>query len=257
MLNIKQYAAQYAKWHAKYEKKLLATFYSAIAESIKPVLSSLDVNDVRRDVWREAYIKAYKITGVWFARQEYLQLKRNNTKFDVISFLNDLFAQRMAAYGAQVAFYFETDLTETTQEQIRRALSDAAAQGLTNQATARLIASYTVGVIGRNRAALIARTEVTTASNLAKIEGAKEYFKEIGETGGYKMWISRADSKVRPDHVSVNETAVPFNEPFDVGGFEGQQPGDPKLPAKERVRCRCTFVTLSAAGYRRRFGNGS
>jgi hypothetical protein len=254
--NERRYALAYAKQHAIWERKLMPIFYRAIYECVKPVLSTFNPHDARTDVWQTAYKKAYKLIGVSAARNEYLYLKRNNTKADIISFLNDLFAQRMSAYGALVGFDFQTDLTATTQDQIRKALEEAGRTFATNSQTARLIRQYTLGDIGKARALLIARTETTTASNLAKIEGAKEYFSEVGETTGYKMWITRMDGKERHDHMVINETAVPFNSVFDVGGFDGNVPGDPKLPGKERIRCRCTFVTLTAAGYRRRFGGG-
>ena len=252
--NERRYALAYATQHAVWERKVMPIFYRALADSLMPVLRTLNPLDLRRDVWQPAYVKAYKLIGVQAARKEYQYLKRNEQKDDVISFLNQLFADRMAAYGATVGFDFENDLSDTTIEQIRKALEEAGRAAATNSQTARLIRDYTLGDIGKKRALLIARTETTTASNLAKIEGAKEYFKEIGESEGYKMWITRMDGKERHDHAEVNETAVTFSSQFDVGGFNATAPGDPKLPGKERIRCRCTFVTLSAAGYRRRFG---
>jgi len=250
----RRYAEAYAKQHAIWERKVMPIFYKALAQSVLPVIKSLDVNKLNHDVWQEAYVKAYRLIGVQAANKEYQYLKRNNIKADFLTFLNDLFAANMSAYGATVAFNFSNDLNQTTIEQIQAALAEAGRIYATNTQTAALIRQYTLGDIGKQRALLIARTETTTASNFAKIEGAKEYFKEIGESKGYKMWITRLDGKERHDHMVINETAVPFNSEFNVGGFNGNVPGDPKLPGKERIRCRCTFVTLSAAGYRRRFG---
>jgi hypothetical protein len=255
-MDVAKYAADYAKQHAYYEKRVAPIFYRALADSVLPVIQTLNPNNLRKDVWQPAYKRAYKLVGQSAAMREYKFLKRTNQKDDIVSFLNDLFAQRMSAYGVQIGFNWENELTDTTLTQIQKAFADAGLGSYSNRQTADLIYKYTLGVIGRNRSMLIARTETTTATNYAKIEGAKEYFKEIGEADGYKMWISRNDSHVRHDHILVNETAVPFNSTFDVGGFDALVPGDPSLPGKERIQCRCTFVSLSAAGYRRRFGKG-
>ena len=251
-MNIRQYQKEYDRLHARLEKKVGPVFYKAIADSVAPVLLSLNPDDVLQAPWMEAYKKAYA-TYTIAAQYEYQQLQKENPTKGILDFFNEQWRLLMIKYGNNVAFDFVTELTETTKNQIRKALAQGAEDYATNSQLARLIRQFTLGVIGKQRALLIARTETTTGTNLAKIEGAKSYFNEIGEANGYKMWISRADAHVRHDHMIVNETSVPFDEDFTVGGFLGNVPGDPKLPAKERIRCRCTFVTLSQAGYNRRF----
>lgn len=257
-MNIRQYRIEYARRHHNWERRVRGIFYRALAASVKPAIASLQSGSVSQTPWINAYKKAYALIGKEAARFEYKNLKSENpikAEGDAISFFDEQWRLFMERYGSEVALDIITDLDAYTRSRVEKALADSFAQGLTNSQTARLIQQYALGKEGRLRALRIARTETTTAANRAKELGADTYFKEIGETQGYKMWISRADAKVRHDHSSVNETAVHFDEPFNVGGFEGNLPGDPKLPAKERVNCRCTFVALSAAGYRRRFGN--
>jgi len=254
-VDIRQYQKEFDRLHARLERKVAPIFHKALITTVTPVLSSLNENDLLIEPWIVAYRKVYESFTI-AAKKEYQQLKRENpTKDDisVVDFFNEQWRLIMQKYGNDIGWDFATDLNDTTIKQIRKAIAEGNAEYATNTQLARLIKEYTLGLIGKQRSLLIARTETTTGTNLAKIEGAKTYFKEIGESQGYKMWISRADSHVRHDHVTVNETAVPFEDNFIVGGFEAIVPGDPKLPAKERIRCRCTFVSLSQAGYNRRF----
>lgn len=252
-----QYAKQYARYHAAFEKKSYPIFLKALKDSLRVVVETLNPNDIDEGVWLSAYRRVYKAVGQLSAKREFIhQRSQNPVKADdPITFYNELFGQIMEQYGYRVGMDFKGKLTETTLEQVSKALADAGAQALTRNQTARLIYEYTLGVVGRSRAMLIARTEVTTASNLGKVEGAKAYFKEIGETGGYKLWLTRLDGKERHTHQEANNEAVPFDEKFTVGGEEANAPGDPELSASERVRCRCTFVALSERQYRRRLGS--
>lgn len=252
-MDIRKYAAQYAQWHAQWERKVQPIFYRALVNSIKPVIENLDITYLNRDVWQDAYKKAYRLIGVQAGRREYQNIKTTSGK-DIASFFNEVFANDMASYGALVAFNFSNDLNQTTTEQIQKALVFAAENYYTRSQTARLIYEYTLGKIGRARALLIARTETTTASNYAKLKGAKEYLKEIGASTGYKMWITRLDGRERHDHAIANNEAVLIDDKFEVGGEFCNTPGDANLSGKQRIRCRCTFVTLSEAGYWRRFG---
>lgn len=249
----RQYAKLYARQHAIYERKIVPLFYAAIKASIQPVLNSLNPNDVKQNVWLEPYKQAYKLATP-FAAREYRWLKQFKAD-SPIAFFNEIWRQAMEQYGLQVNLEFSKDLTDTTKEQIIRSIAEANAQLLSRTQTARLIEQYTLGEIGRNRSLLIARTEATTASNKAKQLGAESYFKELGQTNWYKMWVTRVDGRERPDHLHADGEIVASNEKFEVGGFAMDIPGDPKAPAKERVRCRCTTVNLSERQYQRRLGN--
>jgi len=235
------------------ERKLAPIFYKALAQTVAPALISLNPDSVLQAPWIAAYKRAYSMLTV-FSKQEYLQLKSENPTKAEVSFFDEQWRLLMEKYGNDIAFDFATELNETTINQIRRAIAEGNADFATNSQLARLIRQYTLGDIGKVRSLLIARTETTTGANKAKEIAARSYFDEIGEESGYKLWITRMDGHERHDHAIVNNTAVPFDDEFTVGGFKGNLPGDPKLPAKERVRCRCTFVSLTERGYRKRFG---
>jgi len=244
------YARRYARQHRIYERKIAPIFYDALRRSVQVAIQTLDPNDVDSGVWIKAYQDAYELA--WpFARREYNHLKR--VKADLpVAFFNEVWRQAMIAYGFRVNLAFSLDLTETTKQQIIKAIAEANELTLSRTQTARLIEKYTLGVIGRNRSLLIARTEATTASNQAKQIGAASYFEEIGEAKWYKMWITRLDGREREDHKVVDSKMVLNTDNFTVGGFQMEIPGDPTAPAKERVRCRCTTVNLSERQYQRR-----
>ena len=97
--------------------------------------------------------------------------------------------------------------------------------------------------LGPVRADRIARTEATRAFN-AGVQAAAEVI-----TGPdrplVKQWLTRLDEKVRKTHKKANGQIQLLGDPFDVGGFPMQYPGDPAAPADETVNCRCILKTAA------------
>lgn len=90
------------------------------------------------------------------------------------------------------------------------------------------------------RAQTIARTESLRAANL----GAHESFRQLAEDSDLitpdmltKKWITAGDDRVRLDHRAVPKAAIPFNQPFIVGGVAVMYP--PHGP-----NCRCVSSYL-------------
>lgn len=89
----------------------------------------------------------------------------------------------------------------------------------------------------------IARTETTTATNLATYLAAENSEYELQKT-----WISAQDNRTRRppkspfDHLDMNGVTVDANRPFFVGGEELQYPGDPKGASGNIINCRCKVV---------------
>lgn len=59
-----------------------------------------------------------------------------------------------------------------------------------------------------------------------------------------KMWQSMEDAKVRPTHAAVNQTRIPKDDFFIVGGFPMRYPGDSLAPPQEVANCRCVCIYL-------------
>lgn len=93
------------------------------------------------------------------------------------------------------------------------------------------------------RARLIARTEMVTASNQASYLDAAKHGLLMK-----KRWLSAKDSRVRMSHNIINGTLIDMEDYFTVGnskilipGARLQQNGLP-TPAKEIVNCRCVVL---------------
>jgi hypothetical protein len=75
-------------------------------------------------------------------------------------------------------------------------------------------------------------TETGIASELAQAET----YRRNGV--GSKRWNIQ-DVNTRDAHLALSGVVIAMADQFDVGGFEGDHPLDPKLPASELVNCHC------------------
>jgi len=98
------------------------------------------------------------------------------------------------------------------------------------------------------RARMIARTEVHGARNTVAMGTMQRFESAYGIPSGVmrKEWQATEDPRTRPTHHEADKQTVPFTEPFTVGGFPLQFPGDPTGPASEVINCRCaTFAVFN------------
>ena len=102
------------------------------------------------------------------------------------------------------------------------------------------------------RAVRIVRTEVIAASNWASQQGAEQTAEDYG-IELEKEWLATPDSRVRDSHSAADGQRVGLRDPFTVGGYSAQYPGDPSLPASERVQCRCAVAHVPVEGRRASF----
>lgn len=158
--------------------------------------------------------------------------------------------QRVQKGGGQMGFsdrivsfmqrYFGFDLlndaegiTQTTIRLIQEVLSEAAIEGWSfDEIVSKLEAPDFTAI----RARLIARTETVGAANAASLVNAKD----SGATS--KIWISARDSRVRMHHAEVNQTIIPIDAKFNVGGYQMSYPGDKAGGASEVCNCRCVIA---------------
>lgn len=95
--------------------------------------------------------------------------------------------------------------------------------------------------IGRNRAALIARTETHNASGFAQ----HNYHQDLSKNGIQmaKQWVATLDQRTRSSHATMNGTQVLMDEPFLMpNGREMQYVGDSNGGAANVINCRCVIV---------------
>lgn len=112
--------------------------------------------------------------------------------------------------------------------------------------------SETVPGLNRNRADMIARTEVGRAIHAGTFVGAyKSPFQK------QKMWVAAKDNRTRgnpfkgqkdkADHWHLDGQTVDFNDKFvdSRSGSELDHPHDPQAKAVDVIRCRCTFAVIN------------
>ena len=125
-------------------------------------------------------------------------------------------------------------ITTTTREQIMAQIAIGQAEGLGQREIAKII-SNNAPTIGRQRGALIARTETHGAGNY----GAKKQAESTG-LNMRREWIA-ADNpgRTRDAHEDANEQIVDMDQPFIVDGESLDYPGDPSGSAANVINCRC------------------
>jgi hypothetical protein len=131
------------------------------------------------------------------------------------------------------------NISDTSQKIIRNIVLGGLNEGLGTLEIARNI-EESITVIFRNRAKLIARTEMAVATNVAAMESSKssDFMYE-------KKWIPATDNRTRPDHAAMlNKPWIPFDQDFVVGGYDMAQPADSSknAPASQICNCRCKVV---------------
>jgi|GEM_PF-4435698 len=247
------------RFHAKAEKELFTVFRKALLSSIAPVikyaenngLNNIPVNGlVNRNVWIVPYQNAYAKQGMQMAKIEYYRQKSlTPSKASAIDFLVDIWSGILKEYALTYTYGIQRELNETTVKMIQAALGDVAELDMDRTGRLRLFIKVLKDRV-KNRAANISRTEVTTLANLGKSVAAQSWVDEQGGRG-YHVWLGRNDEKERPDHLHTNNTILPLEENYIVGGEQAIRPGDVNLSQKQRIRCRCTQSIMTANRYNR------
>lgn len=89
----------------------------------------------------------------------------------------------------------------------------------------------------------IARTEALKALNAGRDEGLQQLIDRGDITAEQVMqtWDATEDMRTRSSHSAADGQTVPRGQPFIVGGYEMDFPGDTSrgAPARETINCRC------------------
>lgn len=94
-----------------------------------------------------------------------------------------------------------------------------------------------------NRATVVARTETIGALNSGRYDAFRAFAEQDG--GQFeKVWLSTLGPRTRASHVQADGQRVGLDDPFVVGGFSLQFPGDPEGPPQEVIQCRCDMLLV-------------
>jgi uncharacterized protein with gpF-like domain len=91
------------------------------------------------------------------------------------------------------------------------------------------------------RARTIAVTEANRANN-AGAYAAGLQSESIEGIGLRKRWLATNDRRTRHDHRAADGQQQSLRQPFMVGGWPLQFPGDPTGPPEQVIWCRCALV---------------
>jgi len=125
------------------------------------------------------------------------------------------------------------NITETTREMLRNRIFKGVSENKTLQEIRREIVT---DQINRTRANVITRTEVITVTGYGKQSVALN-----APILMRKQWATVLDGRERKTHELMNGEQRDLTERYSNGAM---YPGDPDLPAKERIQCRCTEIYI-------------
>ena len=137
-------------------------------------------------------------------------------------------------------------IPEEVFDDIRRELIEGHNQGDSTKTIADKI-DRVLNVTGsenwRNRAQVIAVTEVNGALNAGWFAGAVAQQTQLGQPLA-KKWIATHDTHTRSTHREADGQTVPLLSPFIVGNSALLYPGDKSGPPEEVINCRCTAAVV-------------
>lgn len=133
-------------------------------------------------------------------------------------------------------------INDTTKTQLERMIGDAVTDELKPRELAGKIAEKLGGESMMSRATAIVRTETTNAFN-AGHTASMGPLAQAGLIEG-KEWLAVIDDNTRLTHADATGQQVAYNQPFNLGGYEAEYPGDEMLPAEERCNCRCAVFSV-------------
>ena len=241
------------KYITKYQKR----FYNALQSDMQGFQNALrnSKQDARRyvnnllfsDGISGAMAALIREVGVRYARSNYNTLikeKQFNTSEEWIQLIMDYLGTNFYNNGV-------LQIVKTSRTMMLDILELGNREGWGYSDYAQYISQNVPG-LNRNRADMIARTEVGRAIHAGTFVGAdKSPFEK------QKMWVAAKDNRTRgnpingqkdkADHWHLDGQTVDFNDKFvdRRSGTELEHPHDPQAGAVDVIRCRCTFAIVN------------
>jgi SPP1 gp7 family putative phage head morphogenesis protein len=143
----------------------------------------------------------------------------------------------MAVRRAWLRNYSGPGWIDQVKDVVMAAVKEAAAEG---QAIGTVMQSIREAWSGwsRGHAETIARTEVGTIYNTARVEEMESQEFDKHE------WVASIDESTRDSHASADGQVRRIGDPFDVGGTPMAYPQEVGAPAGEVINCRCETIPV-------------
>lgn len=231
---------------SKFNKVIADVFekeYKAIKKRIESSDNVIDINyldlqaevDKLHDEWLAVFVAINKYGSETFFKSERnrlikkagaLQTKEDELYEEITLYMQEWILDQAAD---QVTY-----VTDTTKERLKELFFQASDEAWTMTDYANAIHHLYTDVFPKDRAHMIARTEMMAAASYGKQQGARSTGLPMD-----KIWNSTGDERTRTSHRLINGQRVDMNDYYTVNSYKAMHPGDSMLPAGERIRCRC------------------
>lgn len=133
-------------------------------------------------------------------------------------------------------------INDTTRESINDILDRSTTERWSISKTAKELDGLYLHQIIPNRSFVIARTEISGASNMSS-----QFAMDTIPVTVQKVWTTARDTAVRDSHMDMEGVAIDKDEYFNVRMMEGGMermlvPADPMASAGNRINCRCLQI---------------
>ena len=201
----------------------------------------------------EALSEMYKSVSATYVKQQYDWLERDIRKMDRFFMGWELWTAEQIASKLRVAANAIDNTTkkwvrDAQAKEVERRLAEGIAAGSEIEVLQSAIQHVTDGVIGKNRAKVIARTELGEAVNDAKKKASDDWSSETGTQQG-KLWVHRGAPDPRSWHLALDTgVPIPKDQPFIVANPETgvvdymDRPHDVGASAENVLNCGCTVI---------------
>ena len=162
-------------------------------------------------------------------------VESGNKTSDAIGIKPFQFTPAVRAHLASDGVWFRNLVNGTTGRNLQGILDEMYATGGSVQDAAKEIRDEFT--LRRKQAVMIARTEAKKASQFGQLES----FKQSGVVHR-KRWNTSLDSSVRDAHMIEGQIVATDDVFVLADGITARHPGDPSLPARDLINCRC-FMT--------------
>lgn len=215
--------------------------YNRLLKAIEPLLASSNydpgVLDNRLPAWRDAVdeelvpeVSATYIAGL-------LEDAREGVTLD---------AQAYAADYLTTVHNRLVGVSDYVFDQVAGTLQEGMLDGESiPELAARVDALFTDAQRWRNRAVVVARTEVPAAMNAGHQRAAAATADALGVPVHLvaKEWLATHDTRTRPTHRAADgQQVLGLTARFTVGEAQLERPGDVAGPPDEVIQCRCTAL---------------
>lgn len=233
---------QFQRFIKRYEAIYAPQFNKALKSQIQQYIDNGTLMAVTSDQIYKVLLEVYQNSAAVWAHKSMLHTRRSKGRSPMgfSQRINELMRKHFGIDLLNIA----QQITETTKRVIGDVLSKAIDTGDSFEKIAETLQQEG---ITKERAKLIARTEVVSSANAAAVISAKETAAVTG-LGLRKIWIATQDSRTRHDHAEVDQQIIGIDDSFIVGGFRMTQPGDRTQGADGSQVCNCRCCVGMVAG---------